>query len=101
MAELVRQLADEQISRYTHNLYKGHNFLRFKSYNSLSIPGAQPDLHNYADMLPAIPRIIDPVNLANNVYLSGVGPDPYEVGVNDWGTFKRKVATIDLTIHPC
>lgn len=69
---------------------------------SLSIPGAQPSLlERYADMLPPTPRIVDPVNPANNVYLSGVGPDPYEVGDNDWGTFKKKVAGgIDLTQHP-
>jgi hypothetical protein len=52
-------------------------------------------------MLPVTPCIVDPVNPANNVYLSGVGPDPYEVAANnDWGTFKMKAATIDLTIHP-
>ena len=98
MAELVRQLADEPTSRYVHDLHKGLYLLCFKYCNSLSIPGAQQSLldsYMHADMLPAKPRIIDPVNPANNVYLSGVGPDPYEVGVNDWGTFKRKVATID------
>ena len=86
-----------------HNLYKGHNLLLcFKYCNSLSIPGAQQGLlHSYEDMLPATPRIVDPVNPANNVYLSGVGPDPYGIGDNDWGTFKGKVANgIDLTKYP-
>ena len=73
----------------------------FKSCNSLPIPGAEKTLHDrYAGLLPATPRIIDPINPANNVYLSGVGPDPYQVGDNDWGTFKRMAATIDLTVHP-
>jgi hypothetical protein len=74
----------------------------YVSNRSLSIPGEQPGLlDNYADMLPPTPRIVDPVNPANNVYLSGVGPDPYEVGDSNWGTFKRKVAKgIDLTQHP-
>ena len=83
--------------------YKDNNFINLNVLNlSLSIPGAQPSfLERYADMLPSLPRIIDPVNPANNVYLSGVGPDPYQVGDNDWGTFKSKVADgIDLTQHP-
>lgn len=69
---------------------------------SLSIPGEQPSLlRSYKDMLPPTPRIVDPVNPTNNVYLSGVGPDPYEVGDSDWGTFKKKVANgIDLTQSP-
>ena len=69
---------------------------------SLSILGADQNLvGRYAGLLPPTPRIIDPVNPANNVYLSGVGPDPYQVGDNDWGTLKWKVdEDIDLTKHP-
>ena len=107
MAELVSELADEHISRYYTLCTWGRPLLLILDlvyYYSLRvpIPDTERGLHDrYADMLPDAPRIVDPVNPANNVYLSGVGPDPYEVGTNnDWGTFKRKAATIDLTIHP-
>lgn len=55
--------------------------INFRPCNSLRvpIPDTERGLHDrYADMLPVTPCIVDPVNPANNVYLSGVGPDPYE-----------------------
>lgn len=64
---------------------------------SLSIPGGDQRLKTtYADLLPPTPRIIDPVNPANNMYLSGVGPVDYGPGDGKWSVFAKKVNSIDL-----
>lgn len=49
----------------------------------------------YSDLLPDTPRIIDPINPANNLYLSGVFRCEKER--NKWGPFMRKVDDLDLT----
>ena len=49
------------------------------------------------------PRLVDPANPANNVYLSGIGPYPrrkkaseYDLGDGDWSQFVSKVEYFDL-----
>ncbi len=70
--------------------------------HSLSIPGANEDLtQTFEDLLPDKPRIIDPVNPCNNLYLSGVGPvitSAERRERNKWGIFARNVDTIDLNL---
>ena len=44
------------------------------------------------------PVIVDPANPTNNLYKSGVGPDPYGPGGGKWGRFREKVRAIDLTV---
>ena len=74
--------------------------LLFNALFSLSIPGAREVLRlTYADLLPDKPRIVDPVNPSNNVYLSGVGPVTYGPGDGKWDIFARRVGTIDLSIN--
>ena len=64
---------------------------------SLTIPGTDPSIgETYAHLLPDKPRIVDPVNPANNLYLSGVGKDPYDDGSGRWEEFKVKVKSIKL-----
>lgn len=63
---------------------------------SLTVPGADEHLQiTHQDLLPDIPRIIDPVNPANNLYLSGITRCKKEE--NKWGPFKRKVDSLNLT----
>ena len=49
----------------------------------------------YSDLLPDPPRIIDPINPANNLYLSGVFRCEKER--NKWEPFMRKVDYLDLS----
>ena len=64
--------------------------------HSLVIPGGDSEIREtYSDLLPEPPRIIDPVNPSNNVYLSGVSRD--ERNRNRWATFAQKVDSLDLT----
>lgn len=47
----------------------------------------------YKDLIPERPRIIDPINPANNLYQSGIkGGDQG----NKWATFKEKVAGLNI-----
>lgn len=42
--------------------------------------------------------MIDPVNPTNNVYLNGVGPDPYGAeGEGKWRMLKEKISSIAIT----
>ena len=50
----------------------------------------------YKDLLLPCPRIIDPQNPANNLYISGVRRSKKEE--NNWTPFAQKVA--DLNIGP-
>ena len=59
---------------------------------------------DYPNLLPARPRIIDPANPANNLYISGIhNCRPYEKaceygpGDGNWTVFKREIGTLDLT----
>ena len=68
-----------------------------KSLHSLFIPGTSESVMTSV-LLPDCPRIVDPVNPANNVYLSGLGPDPYaEVGDGKWRMLRERISTIDIT----
>ena len=52
-----------------------------------------------SDLLPPCPRIVDPVNPANNVYLSGVGKN--YVAVDDqekWRMLREKISKINITL---
>ena len=59
---------------------------------------------DYPRLFPSSPpRLVDPANPANNVYLSGIGPYPpkerardYECGDGDWSQFVEKVEYFDL-----
>ena len=63
---------------------------------SLAIPGADQDvLRKYSDLLPPKPRIVDPVNPANNVFLSGVGPIKRR-HQNKWDIFAAKIDSLVL-----
>ena len=68
--------------------------LSFHSY-SLTVPGTLPEVAR-SPLLPQPPRIIDPVNPANNVYLSGVSPP--SKGRRRWDLFKERISSIDLSI---
>ena len=61
----------------------------------MKIPNTLPAVKS-SDLLPPCPRIIDPVNPVNNVYLSGVGRNERE-GEGKWDPFKRKVSSFDIT----
>ena len=59
---------------------------------------------DYPTLFPSsTPRLVDPANPANNVYLSGIGPYPrkkkaseYDLGDGDWSEFESKVEYFDL-----
>ena len=53
---------------------------------------------SYRDLLPDPPRIIDPANPANNVYLSGIGKSSYGPGDGRWSLFAQKIDTLNLAI---
>lgn len=63
--------------------------------NSLFVPGTQRDVRE-SELLAPCPRIIDPVNPANNVYESGIYKVPE--GISKWEKFASKIDTIDLSI---
>lgn len=64
---------------------------------NLVIPGTSPAVADSA-LLPPCPRIVDPGNPANNLFLSGVGNVPYGGrGVGDWGPFRDKISSFDIT----
>ena len=47
----------------------------------------------YKDLVPDCPRIIDPINPANNLYISGIkGGDRR----NRWAAFKEKVVGLNI-----
>lgn len=59
---------------------------------------------DYPNLLPARPRIIDPANPANNLYITGISsyrPNEracdYGPGDGNWTVFKREIGTLDLT----
>lgn len=57
------------------------------------------DSVKYSRLLPDCPRIVDPANPANNVYLSGIGPSPYGArGEGKWEKIAAKISSLDLTI---
>lgn len=61
---------------------------------SLSVPGTDMGLQRkYKDLLPSQPRIIDPANPANNLYLSGVkkSDEPKR-----WTPFATNVAHLNI-----
>lgn len=65
-------------------------------FGSLSVPGADENLQvTYGDLLPDKPRIIDPINPANNLYLSGITRCKREE--NKWGPFMRKIDSLNLS----
>lgn len=52
------------------------------------------ELHEkFRDLLPDCPRIIDPANLANNLYHSGVKRSDEK---NRWSPFARKIVHLNL-----
>ena len=59
---------------------------------------------DYAGLLPARPRIVDPANPTNNLYETGISSysknqraRDYEPGDGDWTLFKMYIGTLDLT----
>ena len=59
---------------------------------------------DYPSLLPARPRIIDPANPANNLYITGIssyrpneGACDYGPGDGNWTVFKREIGTLNLT----
>ena len=61
-------------------------------------------IKDYDDLLPDLPRIVDPANPTNNLYMTGISsyrPNDrardYEPGDGDWTLFKRYIDTLDLT----
>ncbi len=70
-------------------------YMHTKCGYSLRIPGADEDLmRTYEDLLPKEPRIIDPVNPSNNVYLSGIGG--VAKGDGKWDVFAAKIDSLKL-----
>lgn len=65
------------------------------AFCSLTIPGTDSSVTT-SDLLPPCPRIVDPVNPANNVYLSGVGH--VARGEGKWQVFSEEIPSIDITI---
>ena len=64
--------------------------------HSLSVPGSDRSLQRtYRELLPQCPRIIDPANPANNLYLSGIQRS--EAGPNKWTPLADKIASLDLS----
>jgi len=68
------------------------------SFPSLTIPESMPVEPPYDDLLPDPPRIIDPANPANNVYLSGIGRSEYGAGDGRWSVLAGKIGTLNLAI---
>ena len=65
---------------------------------SFIIPGTSEDVTT-SDLLPQCPRIVDPVNPANNVYLSGVGKNYDAVDDQEkWRMLREKISKIDITL---
>ena len=63
---------------------------------SLTIPGADEDiLKNYSHLLPPMPRIVDPVNPANNLFKTGVRPIKRH-HQNKWDIFAAKIDSLVL-----
>ena len=61
---------------------------------SLLVPGSKREVcETYKDLLPDCPRIIDPVNPGNNLYLSGIKKSKEE---NRWTPFARNIAQLNL-----
>lgn len=59
---------------------------------------------DYSRLLPSRPRIIDPANPANNLYITGIGNQPpnerdsdYEPGDGNWAELKEHIHTLDLS----
>ena len=52
-------------------------------------------MRKYSDLLPPKPRIVDPVNPANNVFLSGIGGKK-RLNQNKWGIFAAKIDSLML-----
>lgn len=65
-------------------------------YNSsLKVPGSDKHLlETYKELLPACPRIIDPANPANNLYLSGVHRSER---ANKWTPLADKINSLNLS----
>ena len=61
-------------------------------------------LRQYPTLVPTHPpRILDPANPSNNLYLTGIGGysahervSEYEPGDGDWSAFKKNIHTLDL-----
>ena len=70
----------------------------YQLVSSLTIPGSEPVEPLYHDLLPDPPRIIDPANPANNVYLSGIGRSEYGPGDGRWSVLAQKIGTLNLAI---
>ena len=58
---------------------------------------------NYPSLLPSRPRVVDPANPANNVWITGLKsykrgevPSDYEPGDGNSTVLKRKIHTIDI-----
>jgi len=66
---------------------------------SMRIPAGEYALleHKFPDLLPPVPRIVDPVNPTNNIYLTGIAAtdDTREHRLR-WKCFADSIASIDL-----
>ena len=79
---------------HTHTHMHTHTRTHTHTHFSLSIPGGDPELREtYSDLLPEPPRIIDPVNPSNNVYLSGISKSKD----NGWDIFAQNIDSVDLS----
>lgn len=80
------------------NYDNGKSFLCDFSHHSLIVPGSNMELREkYKSLLPPPPRIIDPVNPSNNLYISGIRRS--KKGENGWCDFGRKVDELDLHVQ--
>lgn len=96
----MQQITEKKDLRYGNLYANEQNSIAKLLSSSLLIPGADTTLlQTFADLLPPPPRIIDPANPSNNLYKSGVGPNPYGVGDGKWATFRHEIDTLDLTVR--
>lgn len=72
-------------------------------YCSLCWPGHFYEKRDYPNLLPARPRVVDPANPANNVWVSGFKPcapgekpNDYEPGDGNSAVLKAKISSISL-----
>lgn len=81
----------------------GHLFTSMYISSSLRVPGENPQMiRDYQDCLPAKPRILNPINIFDNLYKTGlrmIKPQSKDSDRNRWREFNKEIARLDLSIH--